>query len=83
MILHVLYRKWASIRLKHLKLWIATWQEAEMFAGIPGWGAQDAWMDTAMVLEDCQTAKDPAVLSLIAIMKCFDQLSRHLIYAIL
>ena len=42
LILPVLYRRWASSRLKGLKPWMRKWQLETMFAGIEGFGAEDA-----------------------------------------
>ena len=36
-------RRWASIRLKSMTQWIEEWALEEMFAGVPGQGAVDAW----------------------------------------
>ena len=38
-----IYRRWASIRLKSMTRWIEEWALEEMFAGVPGQGAVDAW----------------------------------------
>ena len=48
LLLSTLYRKWASIRLGHLKAWISTWADSAMFVGIPGVGADDAWYNSAV-----------------------------------
>ena len=80
MILPTLYRKWASIRLGALREWILTWACEEMFAGIPSWGAEDAWMDTALYLEEQTLLGQPVTLGAVDIFKCFDQLLRPLVY---
>ena len=51
LILPAIYRRWASARLHELKQWIAEWQLDGMYAGIEGFGADDAWWSTAMHLE--------------------------------
>ena len=48
-----LYRLWASTRLHHLEAWIDTWATKEMYAGILGVGAADAWYSTAITIEHC------------------------------
>ena len=34
LILAAVYRRWASLRLRHLEGWVAQWQLPEMFAGV-------------------------------------------------
>ena len=46
-----LYRRWAMLRLRDLRPWVETWSVPEMFAGIPGKGAEDAWWHLALRLE--------------------------------
>ena len=43
LILPTLYRRWASARLNDLKPWIRLWQLHSMYAGVEGFGAEDAW----------------------------------------
>ena len=47
----VLYRLWASIRVKHLEQWIATWADPAMFAGVAGAGAEEGWYLTQLDFE--------------------------------
>eukprot|EP00973_Karenia_brevis_P003401 467934-Karenia_brevis.AAC.1 len=54
-----------------------------MHAGVPGTGAEDAWYGTALQLESLQMHDQPAVGTSIDIYKCFDQVIRLLVYAIL
>lgn len=82
MISPTLYRNWATIRLAALKPWMQGWECEEMFAGIPSWGAEDAWMDAALYLEEQLLEGNPVSLGAIDIYKSFDQLSRPLVYAI-
>eukprot|EP00969_Alexandrium_andersonii_P187095 8267599-Alexandrium_andersonii.AAC.1 len=46
-VLPVVYRRWASIRLRHVDDWVSSWALPEMYAGVPGRGAQRAWWETA------------------------------------
>ena len=41
-ILPVIYRRWASMRLQHLAPWVDSFALPQMYAGIPGRGAEDA-----------------------------------------
>ena len=36
------YRLWARMMLAHMKRWTDSWQEDEMYAGVPGRGAEEA-----------------------------------------
>lgn len=38
-----LYRRWATMRLRTIDVWIATWATPHMFAGVVGQGAVDVW----------------------------------------
>ena len=51
LILSTIYRRWASYRLQSLAPWIHEWELEEMFAGIPGKGAEQASYTTAILLE--------------------------------
>ena len=46
--LPLLYRRWASCRLRQLIPWIRRWQLDEMVGGLPGSGAEDAWYGEAL-----------------------------------
>ena len=52
LILSRLYRRWASIRLRDLHGWIQQWQMPEMYAGVPGGGAELAWWHLSAINED-------------------------------
>ena len=46
-----LYRAWATMRLADLKEWIESWALPEMYAGVPGRGAVDAWREAFTLVE--------------------------------
>ena len=48
-LLLVVYRKWASLRLKNLEAWVEEWEVEELYT-VKG-GAQAAWWVTALELE--------------------------------
>ena len=50
LILSVVYRRWASVRLRSMTSWTEGWKLPCMFAGVPGMGAEDAWWSTAVKL---------------------------------
>ena len=50
-IMSPLYRRWATLRLRGLEHWVATWAMLEMFAGVAQQGAVEAWYQVAMDIE--------------------------------
>ena len=83
LMLPALYRMLSKTRLRHLPPWIAEWAMPEMHAGVEGRGAQDVAYNTALLTEWCQAMNLDLTGGAADIFKCFDQLSRPLIYAIL
>ena len=79
----VLYRAWAKLRLKHLQGWIASWALPNMFGGVQGVGAEEAWYSTAIDLELCMVKGISMVGGALDLFKCFDQVLRPLLYAVL
>ncbi len=76
------YRKWASLRMKHLQDWIQLWDEEAILAGVPGKGATDGWYKTALILEQARANNLLFAGGSVDIYKCFDQLNRQLVYAL-
>ena len=74
------YRLWTRTRLRHLQPWVAQWACEEMYAGVEGQGAADASYVTSLLLEHCTLHNSPFSGGAADIFKCFDQLSRPLIY---
>ena len=71
------------MRLRHMGAWIATWTLPEMYAGVQGRGALDAWYSTAMDMEEAFVVNDTAVTGgAVDIHKCFDQILRPVVYKI-
>ena len=82
LMLPVLYRRWASLRLHSLAPWVDRWTLEEMCAGVASKSAEDGWWATSLLLERLTTAATPFTGGAVDIMKCFDQLERKLIYAV-
>ena len=78
-----LCRKWATLRLRHLEPWNLLWANSSMFAGIPQVSATDAWYLTALDLEHARPSQTPFVAGTVDLYKCFDQISRQLLYLLL
>ena len=76
----VIYRLWATIRVKHLDHWVRGWAEPEMYAGIPGAGAEEGWYLTQLEMEHHTSNNTPITAASIDIYKCFDQVVRPLVY---
>ena len=76
----VAYRRWAATRLRQSSKWIEEWSTPEMYAGIAGMSAEEAWYSTAIQLERARLQGQPATGASVYIHKCFDQLVRELVY---
>ena len=63
--------------------WISRWALPEMYAGVQGRGAQDAWYLTAIDLEHAFVATDtPVTGGAVDIYKWFDQIIRPVVYRV-
>ena len=69
LILSRLYRRWASIRLRDLHGWLQQWQMPEMYAGVPGGGAELAWWHLSAINEDALTLPAPLSTSTSALTR--------------
>ena len=77
------YRRWAAIRLKSMTRWIDEWALEEMFVGVPGQGAVDAWYQALMDVECMLLEGMPFCGGAADIHKFFDQIQRDLVYDLL
>ena len=75
-----LYRSWASLRLDDMEEWMRMWGLPEIFAGVPGKGATDAWYEVLTKVEGHRLAQLPFCGGVADIAKFFDQLRRPLVY---
>ena len=71
LILSRLYRRWASLRLRDLHGWIQQWQMPEMYAGVPGGGAELAWWHLSAINEDAHHSGADIAGATVDIYKCF------------
>eukprot|EP00973_Karenia_brevis_P055426 7705302-Karenia_brevis.AAC.1 len=71
------------MRLKHVEGWVQSWAMPTMFAGIQGVGASEAWYSTSLELELAMLTKTPMIGGALDLFKCFDQIMRPLLYALL
>ena len=51
-VLPVVYRIWASVRLRHLDGWLRSWLPLSVFSAGGGRGSVDAWYSTALDFEE-------------------------------
>ena len=77
-----LYREWGSLRLRHMAPWINEWKTEEMYAGVPEYGATDAWHLALARLEHHKLNDTQFCGGVADIAKFFDQLRRNVIYRI-
>ena len=75
LIMSQIYRKWSTMRLKHLETWIQKWTLPQMYAGVPGQGAEQAWLQLSLCGENRRRSGGAT-----DICKCFDTVFRPLIY---
>ena len=82
LIMSQIYRKWATMRLKHLSPWLKRWPLPQMYAGVPGQGAAQAWWQLSLCMEYWKTRQTQATgeEGTTDIYKFFDQIVRPLIY---
>ena len=77
LIMSQVYRKWATRRLK--APWIQRWALPQMYAGVPGQGAEQAWWQLSLCLEHWKSQQMQATGGATDIYKCFDQIVTPLI----
>ena len=74
------YRVWAAMRLSDMEQWIATWADPQMYAGISGQGAVDAWYNLLLELELTDLQGVPYCGGTADMQKFFDQIQRDILY---
>ena len=70
------------MRLEDLNGWVKPWQPSEMFAGVPGKGAVDAWRDAITHDENMKIDGKDFCGAVADIAKFFDQVCRELVLSI-
>ena len=71
---------WASMRLEAMEEWTDSWSMSEFYAGTGSQGAEDAWYTLASEIEHYKMHSEDFVGGTADIAKCFDQISRTLVY---
>eukprot|EP00969_Alexandrium_andersonii_P184611 8156079-Alexandrium_andersonii.AAC.1 len=83
LVMSALYRAWAKAKLGGLQAWISSWEDPALFSGRAGFGAADAWHGYSMLIEEAVRCKRPVALTAIDLAKCFDQINRQVLLAML
>ncbi len=74
------YRKWGSMRMRQLQPWVELWDDEALHSGVPGKGAADGSLKTALQVEQAIANNQLVAGGSIDVYKCFDQINRQLIY---
>lgn len=79
-IMSVVYRRWASMRLKCLDDWFTQGAVPEMFAGVAQQGAIDAWYQVLTDIEEMPLSCTPYCGCAADIHKFFDHILRPMVH---
>ena len=66
--------------MKNLQAWTEKWATTNMFAGVPGVGAEEGWYLTQLTFEAFRLQGKHITAGSIDVYKCFDQINRTLVY---
>ena len=82
-VLPTLYRVWAITRARQILAWMSSWAPQEIKGFIRGRSASDCWRFVACQVERALITGDTGALTggVLDIIKCFDHLPRHPIFA--
>ena len=65
-----------------MHMWVQMWSLGEMYAGVPGRGAVDAWHEVLATLENCKLEERSYCGGVADIATCFDQIKRAMLYQV-
>ena len=84
-VLPVVYRIWASVRLRHLDSWLQSWAPASVFSAGDGRSSVEAWYTSALDIEEVLSgATDSHVHLFVAdVVKSFDTVDRGILDRVL
>ena len=83
LVLPVIHRRWAALRLRQLDTWVQTWGLPDIYAGLRGRGASHAWFDSALAIAWLAELDIGWSLAAVDCYKCFDQVVRPLAFHLL
>ena len=80
-VLPVVYRVWASVRLRHLDGWLRFWLPLSVFSAGGGRGSVDAWYSTALDIEEvlCGLSESHVHVFVADVVKSFDTVDRGIL----
>ena len=80
-VLPVVYRIWASVRLRHLDSWLRSWLPLSVFSAGGGRGSVDAWYSTALDFEEVFTGLSQSHVHVFVadVVKSFDTVDRGIL----
>ena len=80
-VLPVVYRIWASVRLRHLDSWLRSWLPLSVFSAGGGRGSVDAWYSTALDFEEVLSGLSESHVHVFVadVVKSFDTVDRGIL----
>ena len=80
-VLPVVYRVWASVRLRHLDSWLRSWLPLSVFSAGGGRGSVDAWYSTALDMEEVLSGLSESHVHVFVadVVKSFDTVDRGIL----
>ena len=80
-VLPVVYRIWASVRLRHLDGWLRSWLPLSVFSAGGGRGSVDAWYSTALDIEEVLSGLSESHVHVFVadVVKSFDTVDRGIL----
>ena len=71
------------MRLRQLQPWIDGWKVDELNAGIRGRGAERAWLEESVRIEQALLQGRAVIATTYDTFKAFDQINRRVLYCVL
>ena len=84
-VLPVVYRIWASVRLRHLDGWLRSWLPLSVFSAGGGRGSVDAWYSTALDIEEVLSGLSESHVHVFVadVVESFDTVDRGILVFVL
>lgn len=76
----VLYRRYSSLRYKHLCAWMEKWLHPNFRGGVPGGECRDLTLEVGLDLEEAALEQEPLWGMNEDVFKCYDSLVRRLLF---
>ena len=84
-VLPVVYRIWASVRLRHLDDWLWSWLPCSVFSAGGGRGSVEAWCSTSLDFEEVLSCLNESLVHVFVadVVKSFDTVDRGVLDLVL